>query len=184
MHQNGVALHAANGMLNKNTDLTQGCMGSLLIIAQVRVGVLFTRARLLRWDINPITTGVRSNTKIASIDPNVDICQPVQLRWELLFQHEVIVIVAAQRTPQKDDKLVRERHDRILQRMRNTAKVTLCLELGVPTISDAVDQIALGFVEGSGSARGTADDAQRRAASPPPRPPRGFDTSHRATWPL
>ena len=117
MHQNGVAFHAANGMLNKDTDVTQGCIGSLLILAQVRVGVLFTLARLLRWDVNPITTVVRSNTKIASIDPNVAICKPVHLRWELLFQHAVIVMVTAQRPPQKDDQLVRERPDRILQRL-------------------------------------------------------------------
>jgi len=58
MHQHGVALHAANGRLNKNTDVTQGCMGSLLLSAQVSVGVLVTRARLLRWDINPITTAL------------------------------------------------------------------------------------------------------------------------------
>ena len=31
MHQNVVAFHAANGMLNKDTDLTQDCIGSLLL---------------------------------------------------------------------------------------------------------------------------------------------------------
>ena len=41
----------------------------------------------------------------------------VQLGRELLFQHEVIVIVTTKRPPQKDNKLARERHDRILQRM-------------------------------------------------------------------
>ena len=55
MHQNGGAFHAANGMLNKDTDLTQGCIGSLLCIAQWRVGVLFTLARLLGRDVNAIT---------------------------------------------------------------------------------------------------------------------------------
>jgi hypothetical protein len=55
MHQNVIAFHAANGMLNKDTDLTQGCIGSLLLIAQLRVGVLFTLARLLCRDVNPIT---------------------------------------------------------------------------------------------------------------------------------
>jgi hypothetical protein len=117
MYQNIGTFHAANGMFNKDTDLTQGCIGSLLILAQLRVGVLLTLARLLRWDVNAITTGVRLNTKRASINPNVEICKPVQLRRERLFQHEVIVIVTAQRSPQKDDKLVGERHDRILQRM-------------------------------------------------------------------
>src|SRR5207244_6111612 len=47
MHQNVIAFHAANGMLNKDTDLTQGFIGSLLLIAQLRAGVLFALARLL-----------------------------------------------------------------------------------------------------------------------------------------
>jgi hypothetical protein len=117
MDQNVIAFHAANGMLNKDTDLTQGGIGSLLLSAQLRVGVLLTLARLLCRDFKPIAPIVRLNTKIASIDPNIDIYKPVQLRRELLFQHEVIVIVTAKCPPQKDDKLVRERHDRILQRM-------------------------------------------------------------------
>ncbi len=117
MHQNVRAFHAANGMLNKDTDLTQGFIGSFLIIAQLRVGVLFALARLLCRDVNPLTPGVRLNTKIASINPNIDICKPGQLRRKRLVQHHGIVVVAAQRPPQKDDQLVRERHDRILQRI-------------------------------------------------------------------
>jgi len=117
MHQNVIAFHAANGMLNKDTDLTQGCIGSLLLIAQLWVGVLFALARLLGRDVNPITPVVRLNAQIAQIDADIDIYKPVQLRRKLLFQHEVIVIVTAKRPPQKDDQLVRERHDRILQRM-------------------------------------------------------------------
>src|SRR5215468_6148912 len=45
------------------------------------------------------------------------LCKPVQLGRELLFQQAVIVIVTAQRPPQKDDKLVRQRHNRVLERM-------------------------------------------------------------------
>ena len=56
MYQNVVALHAANGMLDKDADLTQGFIGSLLFIAQLRVRVLFALARLLRRDINLVTT--------------------------------------------------------------------------------------------------------------------------------
>ena len=104
-------------MLNKDTDLTQGFIGSLLLLAQLRAGVLFALARLLGRDVNPITPVVRLNAEIASIDSDIDIYKPVQLRRKLLFQHEVIVIVTTKRPPQKDDKLVRERHDRILQRM-------------------------------------------------------------------
>ena len=37
---------------------------------------------------------------------------------KLATSYEVIVIVTTQRPPQKDDQLVRERHDRIFQRMR------------------------------------------------------------------
>ena len=117
MHQNVIAFHAANGMLNKDTDLTQGFIGSLLLIAQLRAGVLFALARLLGRNVNPIPSGVRLNAEIASIDSDIDIYKPVQLRRKLLFQHEVIVMVTAQRPPQKDDKLVWERQDRILQRM-------------------------------------------------------------------
>jgi hypothetical protein len=42
MHQNVLAFHATNGMLNKDTDLTQGCMGSLLLIAPLRGGILLS----------------------------------------------------------------------------------------------------------------------------------------------
>src|SRR5262249_37683930 len=114
MHQNVIAFHAANGMLNKDTDLTQGGIGSLLLIAQLRVGVLFALARLLGWDVNPITPVVRLNTKIASIDADIDICKPVQLRRKRLFQHEVIVLVPAKRPPQKDDHLLGEGYDSVL----------------------------------------------------------------------
>jgi hypothetical protein len=34
-----------------------------------------------------------------------------------LFQHEVVVLVTTQGTTKKDHKLVRQRHDRVLQRM-------------------------------------------------------------------
>jgi hypothetical protein len=117
MHQNVIAFHAANGMLNKDTDLTQSFIGRLVLIAQLRVRVLFALARLLGRDVNPIPSVVRLNTKVASIDADINICKPVQLRRQLLFQHEVIVIVTTQRPSQKDDKFVRERHDRVLQRM-------------------------------------------------------------------
>jgi hypothetical protein len=98
MDQNVIALHAANGMLDKDADLTQDCIGSLLGIAQLRVRVLFTLARLLCWDFDPITPIVRLNTQIASIDPNIHLCKPVQLRRKLLLQHNVIVIVTTKRT--------------------------------------------------------------------------------------
>jgi hypothetical protein len=63
--QNLVALHTANGMLNKDADLTQGLLGGLLLITQLRVGVLLTLARLLRRDGNLLTTVIRFNAKIA-----------------------------------------------------------------------------------------------------------------------
>jgi hypothetical protein len=127
MCQNVVAFHAANGMLNKDTDLTQGFIGSLLVIVQLRVGVLFPLARLLGWDVNLIPLVVRLNPKIASIYSNIDVCKPVSFRRELLFQHAVIVIVPAKRPPQKDNKLVRESHDRVLQGMLFFSAVMLTL---------------------------------------------------------
>jgi hypothetical protein len=47
----------------------------------------------------------------------MEIGKSVQLRWKLLFQPEVSVLVTAKRPPQKDNKLARECHDRLLQRM-------------------------------------------------------------------
>ena len=52
MDQNVVALHAANRMLDEDADLAQNLIGYLLCIAQWRVGVLLTLARLLRRDVN------------------------------------------------------------------------------------------------------------------------------------
>ena len=66
----------------------------------------------------------------------------------------------------------------------NTAKVTLYMQHGAPSTSAAVDQIALGFVSGSGSACGNAGDAQQSAAFPVPSPQRGFDARHPALGPL
>jgi hypothetical protein len=64
-------------MLNKDTDLTQGGIGSLLLIAQLRVRILFALARFLGRDVNSFTPVVRLYTKLAQIDPNMDICKPV-----------------------------------------------------------------------------------------------------------
>src|ERR1043166_5191187 len=117
MHQNVVALHAANGMLDKDANATQGGIGSLLLIAQLRVGMLFTLARLLRRDGNLLTSVIRFNAEIAEIDTDINIGKPIHLRWKLLFQHDVVVIVTTKGTTKKDNKLVRQRHDRVLQRM-------------------------------------------------------------------
>src|SRR5712692_9860382 len=65
MYQNIVALHATNGMLDKDTNATQGGIGSSLLIAQLRVGVLVTLARLLRRDVNLLTTVIRLHAEIA-----------------------------------------------------------------------------------------------------------------------
>jgi hypothetical protein len=62
MYQNIVALHAANGMLDKDANATQGGIGSSVLLAQLRVGVLLTLARLLRREVKLITTVIRFNT--------------------------------------------------------------------------------------------------------------------------
>jgi len=129
MHQNVVAFHAANGMLNKDPDLTQGGIGSFVLIAQLWSRVLFALARLLCRDVNPITRVVRFNTKIAQINTNIDVGKPIHCRWQLLLQHDVVVIVPAECATKKNNKLVRQRHDRVLQRMpfffRCNARVVL-----------------------------------------------------------
>ena len=65
MHQKVVALHAANRMLDEDADLAQDLIGDLVCIAQWRVGVLLTLARLLRREVKLITTVVRFNTSIS-----------------------------------------------------------------------------------------------------------------------
>ena len=65
LHQNVRALHPAHGMLHKETDLTQGWVGSLVLITPWRVGGLLTLTRLLGRDVNPLTPVVRLYAKIA-----------------------------------------------------------------------------------------------------------------------
>ena len=77
MDQNIVALHATNGMLDKDAHATQCRIGSLLLLTQVWVGVLLALARLLRWDGNLITPVVSLYPKIASIDPHMEIGKPI-----------------------------------------------------------------------------------------------------------
>src|SRR4029453_12446795 len=117
MDQNIVALHPTNGMLDKEANATQGGIGNLLFIAQLWVGILLTLAWLPRRDVNVFTTVIRLNAEIAEIDPHMQVNKPIQRRWKLLLQHEVIVIVPAEGATKKNNKLVRQCHDRVLQRM-------------------------------------------------------------------
>jgi hypothetical protein len=61
MYQNIVTLHATNGMLDEDANATQGGIGSSLLLAQLRVGVLLTLARLLRRDVKLITMVISFN---------------------------------------------------------------------------------------------------------------------------
>src|SRR4029453_17739607 len=106
----------------------------------------------------------------------MQIAKPIHLRWKLLFQHGVIVIVTTKGPTKKNDQLVRQG--------RSAAKVTLCLSAGARTTSDVVDPIEFGFVEGIDSACGIAGDAQQSVAFPAPSPRWGFDARHRVFWPL
>ena len=65
MYQNVVALHATDRMLDKDTDLTEGFIRSLLLSTSLGTGVLFTLARFLCRNFNLIITVVRLNTQIA-----------------------------------------------------------------------------------------------------------------------
>jgi hypothetical protein len=59
MHQNVVALHATNRMLDEDANLAQNLMSDLLCLAQLRVGVLVALARLLGRDGDAIALVVR-----------------------------------------------------------------------------------------------------------------------------
>ena len=106
-----------SSMLDKDADATQGGIGCSLLIAQLRVGVLLTLARFLRRDGNLLPTVRRFHAEIAEIDKNIKIDKPIHLRGDLLFQHDRVVIVSAKGPPKKDNKLVRQRPDRVFQRM-------------------------------------------------------------------
>src|SRR5262249_30887192 len=104
-------------MLDKDAHATQGSIGSLLLLAQLWVGVLVTLAWLPRRDGNVLTTVIRFHAEIAEIDTHIQVGKPIQLRGKLLFQHEVVVMVPTEGAPKKNNHLVRSRHDRVLQRM-------------------------------------------------------------------
>jgi hypothetical protein len=63
MYQNGVMIHATDCMLDKNADLTQGCIGSLLRIGPLGIQILCAlTARLL----HDFAATVRKGFRIAS----------------------------------------------------------------------------------------------------------------------
>src|SRR6516165_1385273 len=115
MDQNIGALHATNGMRDKDAHATQGGMGSLLLIAPWWGGVLVTLARLPRRDVNLLTTVIRLNAERASIDTHMQSGQPIQRKWTLLLQHKGVVRVPTEGATKNTHPLVRQRHDRVLQ---------------------------------------------------------------------
>src|SRR5262249_14373919 len=94
MHQNVVALHTTNRMLNKDADLAQSFIHRLLRSASWWLRVLLTLTRLLIRNVKLIKLVIRLHTLIAQIHPNMQVAKPIHLWWELLFQHLVIMIMA------------------------------------------------------------------------------------------
>ena len=117
MHQNGGALHTTDRMLDKDADLTEGFILSLLLNTSLGTGVLLTLARFLCRHVHLLTAVIRLDTSRASVDTNMQIDTPIHLRWKLLFQHGVIVIVTTKGPTKKNDQLVRQGHDGVFQRM-------------------------------------------------------------------
>src|SRR5262249_15158521 len=62
MHQNVVALHATDRMLDKDADLTEGFILSHLLNTERGTGVLFTLARFLCRNVNLLTPVIRFDT--------------------------------------------------------------------------------------------------------------------------
>ena len=56
LYQNVVALHTTDRMLDKDADLTEGFISSLLLFVSLRARMLFPLARLLVRDFNLIST--------------------------------------------------------------------------------------------------------------------------------
>src|SRR5262245_65715675 len=88
MDQNIVTLHTPNGMLDKDTNATQGSIGSFVLLAQWWVGVLLTLARLPCRDVNLLTPVIGLHAEIAEVDTHIDVGKPIQLRGQLLLRSE------------------------------------------------------------------------------------------------
>jgi len=127
MDQNVGALHATNGMLDNDANATQGGRGSLWLLAALWGGGLVTLARLPRREGNLRTSVIRFHTSIAEIDTNIPVGTPLQLRWQRVLQHESVVMMPPEGATKNNPQLVRERHDRVLQRMRFFSAVRLPL---------------------------------------------------------
>src|SRR5207245_11666512 len=86
-------------------------------LGQLSFVVLLTLVSLTRRVVNLSATLFRLDSYITYVDTYINLGKPIQLRWQLLVQHEIVVIVPTERATKKNNKLVRERHDRVLQRM-------------------------------------------------------------------
>ena len=107
IHQNIVTLHTTNGMLDKDTDLTEGFLRRLLLFASLRARILFTRARLLVRDVNLIATVIRWHTQITSVDKHIDVGKAIEIWGQLLLQHTVIMVMTTKGSTEKDNTFVR-----------------------------------------------------------------------------
>jgi hypothetical protein len=117
MHQNGVALHTTYRRLDKDADVTQGFIDRLLRSASCCLRGLLTLPRLLIRNVKLSKMVIRWQTLIAQITPNMQVAKPIQLWWELLFQHLVIMRMTTKGPTEKNYELAWERHDRVLPRM-------------------------------------------------------------------
>ena len=117
MHHNVGALHPTNRMLDKDADVAQSFIHRLLRRASCWLRVLLTLTWLLIRNGKLIKMVIRLHTLIAQINPNMQVAKPIHLWWELLFQHLVIMIMAAKGPTEKNDELAWEGHHRVLQRM-------------------------------------------------------------------
>ena len=117
MHQNGVALHTPNRMLDKDADLAQGFIDRLLRSASCCLRVLLTLTRLRIRHVKLIKMVIRLPTLRAQINPNMQVAKPLHLWWELLFQHLVIMMMTTKGPTEKNYELAWERQHRVLPRM-------------------------------------------------------------------
>ncbi len=101
IHQNIVTLHAANGMLNKDTDLTQD---ALRLIEDWHS---FYSCEAFCGGFNLITTIIRLHTKITQIDKDMEVRKPINLWRKLSLQHTVIMVMSTKGAAEKDNAFIR-----------------------------------------------------------------------------
>src|SRR5215475_6091021 len=92
LDQNMGALPTPKGMLDTETNATQGRLGSFVLLAPLGVGMLVTLAWLPRRDVKLLTTVSSLHAERAEVDTHMKVGNPIHLRWPRLWPPKRVVM--------------------------------------------------------------------------------------------